>query len=178
VFAGPLDLKLDPQRVRLSEAFDIATIPITPEQVTRIERDDKRVVRPSAWPPPDPKENDGVLLVGYPGAWRLVPSWNELDFRAVTLLLRVHAVHDRYLMCHRDPDYAEQVRVETQEDVPGLDLAGCSGGPVFLARNVPGELLVPELCGLVSQDRPVGDHILLQLARLHTLKPNGDIGAG
>lgn len=175
VIAGPLDLTIDPASVRFSKALDIATIPITPVQVQAIERDGKRVIRPGAWPPPEPKINDGVLLTGYPGSWRLVRSWDELDFRAVTLLVLVHSVHDHYFMCHRDPDYSEPVQVDVQEEVPGLDLAGCSGGPAFLVRNESGELLVPQLCGVISQDRPIGDHILLQLARLDTLQTNGDM---
>jgi hypothetical protein len=176
VIAGPLNLVLDPSRARLNEPWDIATFPLTAAQVAAIERDGHRIIRPTVWPPREPQTGDGVLLAGYPGAWRLPVSWNEVDFRATTLLVLVHSVHDRYFMCHRDPDYSDQVRVGMQEDVPGLDLAGCSGGPVFLVRNESGELLAPELCGLVSQDRPVGDHILLQLARLHTVQTNGDIG--
>lgn len=34
VFAGPLDLRLDPERVRLNDSFDIATIAITPTALT------------------------------------------------------------------------------------------------------------------------------------------------
>ena len=178
VIAGPVDLALDPSRVRIDVSRDIATIPLTKEQVQSIERNSNRIVRPSEWPPPEPKAGDGVLLAGYPGAWRLMLSWNELDFRSITLLLLVHSVHDRYFMCHRDPAYVEQVRADVQKDVPSLDLAGCSGGSVFLVRNEAGELLVPHLCGLVSQDHQIGDDILVQLARLDPVERNGEIRLG
>lgn len=177
VIAGPLDLTVDAETASLNKTLDIATIPITSAQIEAIERDGKRVIRPHSWPPPEPKINDGILFAGYPGSWRLVLSWDELDFRATTLLVLVHSVHERYFLCHRDPNYSAPVQVNVQEEVPGMDLAGCSGGPVFLVRNESGELLVPQLCGVVSQDRPVGDHTLLQLARLDALQPSGKINS-
>jgi hypothetical protein len=63
-----------------------------------------------------------------------------------------------------------------EDDLPPLNVAGCSGGPVFLLR--PSLVLVPQLCGLVKEGWAVfgGDDIVLRFARLDvTLNADGGV---
>jgi hypothetical protein len=146
---------------------DVALIALRSREAAHVETAGYRVVRPAVWPSPPLPEGAGVVFIGYPGSWRLQVSWHELDFAAVTLGLLIHSVHSDYFTCHREAAYSEQLQ-PVNDEVPDFNLAGCSGGPAFLIEQ--GELLIPHLCAIVSEDWPIGDDVLLlRLARLDTL---------
>ena len=179
VVIGPLHLSLTPESVRYvdEERIDVATVPLTKNEVARIEAAGYRVFRPAGWPPPTVVEGDGILMAGYPGAWRRHVSASEHDFGATTLLLIVKSVHDDEFIAHRDPAFSDPVRIDL-EDVPPLAVGGCSGGPVFLVRQ---ELvLIPRLAGVVKEGLSPfgGEDILLRFARLDvTLNEDGTVRA-
>jgi hypothetical protein len=166
VLVGPLRVVLRGRPIWLDRSRDVASIGMRSDEGARIEAAGYRVVRPAMWPAPPLAPGAGVVVIGYPGSWRLRVSWHELDFRAVTLGMLVHSVHSDYFTCHREETYSEQVHY-VNEEVPDLNLAGCSGGPAFLIEDR--ELLVPHLCGIVSEDWPIGGDILVRLSALNTL---------
>jgi hypothetical protein len=177
VVVGPLQLTLTADSIRYvdEQRIDVATVPLTENDVTRVERGGYRVFRPSGWPPPTVVEGDGILMAGYPGTWRLPVSASEHDFRATTLLLIVKSVHDYEFVAHRDPAFSDPVRIDL-EDVPRLAVGGCSGGPVFLVRQEP--ILVPRLAGIVKEGwMPDGtEDVVLRFARLDvTLNADGTV---
>lgn len=151
------------------EAIDVATIPLTTADLTAIEADGYRVIRPASWPLPTVQEGDSVLLAGYPADWRSAASWHEHDFAAVTQGLIVQSRHDLEFIAHRDPTYLTSMTAPLEE-MRQLGVGGCSGGPVFLVRQTP--ILAPQLCGIVKQGvKPVQDaeDILFRFARLDCL---------
>jgi hypothetical protein len=91
VVIGPLQITLTPDTIRYidEERIDVATVPLTENEVARVEAVGYRVFRPVAWPPPTVAEDDGIIMAGYPGAWRRAVSASEHDFGATTLLLIV-----------------------------------------------------------------------------------------
>jgi hypothetical protein len=171
------ELTLSPEVVSFVDesAIDIATVPITQEQLAQIEAAGFRAIRPASWPPPQVAVQDGILMAGYPSPWRLEVSWHEQDFRATTLGLLVHSVHSTEFVAHRDPAYSNSVSVSLEE-LPILDLRGCSGGPVFLLRHEP--ILVPQLCGIVKQGWHVDEgNIIIRFARLDLVQDDGSVRA-
>jgi hypothetical protein len=179
VVIGPLQVALTQENVRFLDArrIDVATVPLTENEVARVEAAGYRVYRPAGWPPPTVAEGDGILMAGYPGTWRLHVSISEYDFRATTLLLSVKSVHHDEFIAHRDPAFSEPVRIDL-EDVPPPAVGGCSGGPVFLVRQEP--VLIPRLAGIVKEGWiPDGtEDVVLRFARLDvTLNADGTVRA-
>ena len=178
VVVGPLPLAITSDNVRYvdDERIDVATVPLTANEVARVEAAGYRVFRPTGWPPPSVVVGDGILMAGYPGAWRQQVSASEHDFGAMTLLLIVQSVHDAEFIAHRDPAFSEPVPIV--EDVLPMAVGGCSGGPVFLVRQ---ELvLIPRFAGVVKQGWiPFGAvDVVLRFARLDvTLNEDGTVRA-
>lgn len=172
-FVGPVELTIHAANVRSNADLDLATIPITREQVGTLEAELYQIVRPSQWPPPPLQLNDGVVLVGFPALWRVVRSWHEMDFRSTTLLLLIQQVREDEFVCQRDPAFMGEHTVGCEE-VPPLDLPGMSGGPVFLIRQEP--LVTWQLCGIIKQDLPLGEgNFVITCARLNALRRFGEI---
>jgi len=174
--AGRVRLGLD--QIALSDAsLDLATIPVTETHVRLLEADGYRVVRPDAWPPASELlMNDPILAVGFPGAWRLHLSWDEIDFRSVTKLALVHQLGSGQFACQLDPAFVERYEVGDPDSLPAEQLPGMSGGPGFLVRQ--DLIIVPRLCGVIKHGLDLGDgNQIIYFAPLNKIQSNGAIAA-
>jgi hypothetical protein len=148
--AGPLELPLCDRIISRNENLDLATIRLTQEEVQILERHDRLIVRPEEWPPRPPAVEDLIVLVGFPASVRVIRSWTDGVFNAVTLQGLVTGIRDdgfRYRAEMKDLRQYDVV-AGNEEDVL-TDYAGISGGPVFRVKSEP--LLRQELVGLVSE---------------------------
>ncbi len=174
--AGPLELKLDPGTVQLCPELDVATVPLTPRDLSVLEADGLHIIRPPTWPPPSLRRDDPVVLAGFPGPWRRQLSWDELDFRSFTMLALVHEIREDEFVCQIDREFLVERRILPQEELPPLDLRGLSGGPTLLVRNNDRELIAPQLCGIVKEGWNLGDgNVIVKYARLDCLDRSGRI---
>ena len=79
-----------------SEAIDIATFRVTPEEIHVLGR---RVLqgKETYWPPPSAEVGDAALFVGFPGLQRTDKPGDECGFGFYTLLTPVSSVSERRL---------------------------------------------------------------------------------
>jgi hypothetical protein len=141
------ELHLSTDDLSVNPALDIATIRLTRDQLARLEAE-ATIVRPEHWPPPDLREGDPILCIGYPAVFRAQLGQDTIDCRAESRLAFIHALREQEFVCLLDPAYRERRQVGVEE-LPASDLPGASGGPGFLVRQEP--VLVPRLCGIVKQ---------------------------
>jgi hypothetical protein len=170
-------VKLDVRgQLRLSEpVLDLATVQLSNTQMQLIEREGYRVVRPDRWPPvSEIGLNDPVLVVGFPGSWRIHVTWDQIDFRSVTKLALIHQLQPREFACQLDPAFVDQYEAEHAADLASEQLPGMSGGPGFLVRQ--GLLVVPRLCGIIKQGWDLGDgNQIIYFAPMTAIRPDGGI---
>ena len=174
--AGPQEIRLDPAAVDLDDELDVATLPLSSADAAALEGDGLQIVRPPTWPPQALRRGDPVVLAGFPGPWRLQASRDELDFLSITILALVHDARPAEFVCHSDPDFRHERKIsESTEPLPDFgDARGLSGGPAFLVSNIPGQLLVPQLCGIVKEGVDLGGgHRIFRYASLSTLGSDG-----
>ena len=112
-----------------------------------------------------------------PASWsitaRLSASFAACSF---VMLALVHEVRDDEFVCHLDPAYVVETRAVTSEDPPEVALPGLSGSPAFMVPNDPTKLVVPQLCGVVTQGVDLGHgNLIVRYARLGRLGPSGQI---
>jgi hypothetical protein len=172
---GSLEATVNSDGVYASHHLDLATTRITPQLATKLSRDCE-FVRPATWPPPTLTKGDGIIFVGFPGAWREARSWNEIDCGGRTSLGLVHSAGDESFVCHLDPEYLEVTQPAWDAATYSDEMGGMSGGPAFLVRNEQGQLLAPQLCGVVREgagSEVAPGHRMIYFTSLTTLRPDG-----
>lgn len=123
--------------------LDLATFSVPELMVTASGRD---VHRPLKWPPSNLRPSDLVMFGGYPGKLRM-PHERDVDFAFVTLIGRVSQTSDTHGSIQLN--LADSLWSPGERLLPGADLGGMSGGPVFVVRIEPIETL--ELAGFIYQ---------------------------
>ena len=165
VILGDVEVRVDPNTAELDWRRDIAMAPLTPQEREAVEADGLYIVWPSTRPPPRP--GAVVVSAGYPGPWCLQLAWDELDFRSFVMLALVHEVRDDEFVCRLDPAEVVETRAVTSEELPPVERPGLSGSPTFMVSNNPAEVLVPQLCGVITQGWNLGDgNLIVKCARL------------
>jgi hypothetical protein len=112
---------------------------------------------PPQWPPAVAQEGQFVLLAGFPGALREVDRTGRIGAGPFSALFRVTTVGGDYCTCqieHKDLVSFNSERIP----LPGTDMGGISGGPVFLLGPVP------QLIGVIT------DHGYMKFADLELLR--------
>lgn len=96
------------------------------------------------WPPPRAQEGDFVVVSGYPASGRRRLDGDLLEFRSLSFVLSVTAVHDDYFVCQ----FQREFWVPDGDVVlpPSSEIGGMSGGPALLL----GKLSYP-IVGVVSE---------------------------
>lgn len=125
------------------EVSDIAFVEITETEARSVGR--LIVDPPLGWPPRQPAVGSYVVYSGFPAYVRERPDAVTTHFNALSSLMRVATVGERYFVCQFERE--EWVNFShAQMPEPGTSLGGMSGGPVF----ANGPLAFP-LVGLISE---------------------------
>lgn len=161
-----------------SAKFDLATFEINAEQLGNIGAD--TIDCCGNWPPPDVEEGDTLTLTGFlnnertklaPGRYEM-PAWGAHGI--------ADAVTEREIVTIYEPDQVLAPRHDIAKPPLGFNMSGCSGGPVFLIKQVNG-LLRWFPVGLIYKgpgEKAEGEFASfdrIHVRRLHYLKPDGTI---
>ena len=168
-----------PLRIRASycsKAFDVATIPLTADELDALERDGRNIIRPTQWPPRLAANDEPIIFGGFPKAMRNVESWQSGTLSAVTSAGYVTACGEDWFSYRGDPDDMAQFDVATGEEENILEkLDGVSGGPVFRIQRQSNQVLF-ELVGVVSEGSVIfGHHAFTFARRLDIIAGDGRI---
>jgi hypothetical protein len=108
------------------------------------------------WPPPIPKEDERVLVAGYPKALREAVAGGIIGSDYLAAMFRVTDIRDGnscYFDCKIDKREEDLVSFNgsplPDED---MDMGGLSGGPTFLLAG--GSITYPVLVGVISDFVP------------------------
>jgi hypothetical protein len=109
--------------------LDIATFRLSEAELTAIQG--TAIDCRGSWPPPTPKAMQGVSLAGFPEVMRLTLPDRSIVFQAYGALSAIEDVSDRDILFTYDPAREQSWK---GLDLPplGLNMSGCSGGPVIL----------------------------------------------
>jgi hypothetical protein len=162
-----------------SDRLDIATFEIEPGLVSKFGGNIIDCTG-DVWPPPDVKEGDTLSLTGFLDEQREKYGARQYNMNAWGANGVAEEVTDKDILTIYEPARVHK----TRSDVPlplGLNMSGCSGGPVFLIKMVKG-LLRWFPVGLICKG-PVGKPAEGELAgldriyirRIYFLNPDGTL---
>ena len=141
------DTVIDPlsQLIDESRFFDLAVIELTDNQVERITSEGEigsRLVDGRAWPPTRVSTSEVAMLAGFPGKYREILEFDEIEFRAFCAAgIRVHSAQEDYFTCQFEREYwVKSFGAEGGTDHLEPHLGGMSGGPAFVDRGLSWEL--------------------------------------
>ena len=143
---------LDPlaQLVTDDSAVDAAVLRLTPEQADAITQGSNGIgeafydLAPQA--PPPVMVGDFVGYGGFPGDLRQRASFDELNFGTYSCgACRVTDLHSDYITCK----FERENWIEHFPEAEPESLGGLSGGPVFVIRRGPSEIISYEFAGLI-----------------------------
>ena len=122
---------------------------------------------PPAWPPPVPKMGQLVLVGGYPKSLReeaLAPGW--IGAGPYSAIFRVTLAGETKFKCAIER--RDLIAFDGGLPVPGTDMGGLSGGPVFLV-----DALTCPLVGIVTDrcEMSVADFEIIEMATLAGVTP-------
>jgi hypothetical protein len=132
-----------------------------------------RIMSVGDWPPPAPKENQGLIFAGYPGCETQVNRPFEIQFGYFAGAGIVESVRNLDFSCRIDRENMVPVQGLALPEV-GCDLAGLSGAPVL--RVWRGDVLSWDLAGIVYQcGRSLVE--LIKMARADLICAGGVVAA-
>jgi len=157
-----------------SATLDVATLTLTRDEASEIEKLGYPIVQPPSWPPPDVNPGADVIAAGFPARGR---SSIELDLSVETVRAFVRWAGEGQLTTYLDREYTFRniVDVSAPERPPAF--GGFSGGPAFVIP-ADGLLVVPHLCGIVKEggvSSLAPGRIVLHYAPIHRLQRNGEM---
>jgi hypothetical protein len=139
------NVELDPiaQLVDEHTRIDLATIALTGEQTRAITLGTEIgscVFQPKGWPPPPSKPGEFVAFGGFPGALRVVVSFDGLDFGSWSSGgSEISSVSDHQFVSAFDREqWVASFGVKHQLGLTAL--GGMSGGPAFISRGLYSDL--------------------------------------
>lgn len=123
----------------------------------------------------DVQEGRGIMLGGFPGAWRQEQRHQTMEFGALRVLGIARRVTETQITWVPDRDHPEhQVEVAGLPELPpNADLGGISGGPLVAFFETPGALFYYRLAGIVVQADRTLENVVAR--RSHLLRSNGTI---
>ena len=167
------DADLDPvaQLIDENQRLDLATIGLTEKQVKAITSDGEIgscVFEPTSWPPPIPNEGEFIAFGGFPGSFRSVISFDELEFGTWSSgASEVCSVSEfQFASVFEREFWVQSFGNKYHMDLNAL--GGMSGGPAFIKRK-----LYWDLVGIVTQYHENYDTVFF--ASLRSIRPGGTI---
>jgi hypothetical protein len=157
--------------------LDIATFAVSESELTAMSA--IPIDCRGAWPPPKPDRYHALSLAGFPEHLRVIHPDRWGEFKAYGALPAVEDVTDRDIIVTYDPKRDTPLRDSPLPPV-GLNLSGCSGGPVLmhgikngLHRWFPVGLIIGGPRGEGSGENASFDIILAR--RIHHLAIDGSL---
>lgn len=131
-----------------------------------------------SWPPPTPKINDPIQLVGFPVEMRQYVTGKPPRFAAWGALAIVEDITADAILVRYDPKECRSLL--PGHDLPPLklNLSGCSGGPAMLAEVRQGSVCYFP-AGLIAVgpgttfEGLMADFDLVRIHRIHNIKSDG-----
>lgn len=160
-----------------SSALDIATFHVEVDQLRAIGGDtlDCR----GRWPPPEVSTGDILTLTGYLDNHRTRTAIDRYDMEAWGGHGVADAVSDREIVTTYDPDRELGFQGIAKPSL-GMNLSGCSGGPVVMTRNIRGILRWFPV-GLIYKgpggqaEGELGQFDRIHVRRINRVRSNGTI---
>lgn len=167
------NLELDPlaQLIDEDRRLDLASIRLTSDQAKHLTSEGEIgscIFKPKAWPTPVLKEREFVAFGGFPGALRILASFDELDFGSWSSgASEISSVSEYQFVSAFDRKcWVKSFGAEHNMDLTVL--GGMSGGPAFVSRG-----LYWDFVGIVSEYSANYDAVFFSSAR--TLRADGTI---
>jgi hypothetical protein len=117
-------------------ALDIATFEISERELSQI--GGYEIDCRSLWPPPTPQKGDIISIAGFPELERQVYANHSADFRSYVGMTVVDDINDREILTTYEPNRDHDLSGVAGLPPLGLNLSGCSGGPVLAHSNQNG----------------------------------------
>jgi hypothetical protein len=132
------------------------------------------------WPPPMPDAMRALSICGYPEHMRVTAADRSAEFQAWGALAAVESTTDREILITYDPARDRSSRWAMTLPPLGLNLSGCSGGPVLMhgTRNGLHRWFPVAMVIAGPKDGKQGlftDIDLIRLRRIHIVQPDGSI---
>ena len=132
------------------------------------------------WPPPAPELDRAVSLCGYPENDRVMLPDRAMEFRSWGALAAIDSVTDRDLIVTYDPQRDLPTPWAPAMPTLGMNLSGCSGGPVMmhglrdgLRRSFPIGVIVQGPLG--PGEGGFGSFDMIRIRRIDCIHPDGAI---
>jgi hypothetical protein len=134
------------------------------------------------WPPPYPTLDRAVSLCGYPENERIMLPDRAMEFRAWGALAAIDSVTDLDLIVTYDPDRDLPTPWAPAMPPLGMNLSGCSGGPVMMHGVREGVRRSFPIGVIVEGPRGAGEggfglFDMIRLRRIDCIRPDGSIAA-
>ena len=175
-----LFIKVKDQLIDRNSKLDICIINITSEQAKIYER---LIFKPDIWPPThNVTRGDNIIIAGFLGALRKDDNaCRVLSFNIWMLSCQVSSVSELDFLTHYDSKcWLPNTETCVPENPGELDIAGLSGGPVFLTNIPKNELFIPNKhlipIGIVYEATKFNDQEgVIKMSKLQFVNRNGEI---
>lgn len=130
------------------------------------------------WPPPVPKVDDPIQLIGFPVEMRVCEAGKPPKFSAWGALAMVEDVTATKIVVRYDPKECKTLLADRGLPPLKLNLSGCSGGPAMLAqiRNGQAHYFPAGLIAVgptTTFEGLMADFDLIHILRVHELRTDG-----
>ncbi len=133
------------------------------------------------WPPPIPERMRALSVCGFPEQMRKTNHKREVEFAAWGALAAVEDITDRNILITYDPKIVRPSRWAPAMPPVGLNLSGCSGGPVLMHGERNGLFRWFPVALVIAGPRPemkegeAQEFDMIHLRRIHMIRPDGGI---
>lgn len=155
--------------IAISDENDIATIVIKNPLFDTI---GKNIEPLTCWPPKVPQEGYGIMLAGYPGIDRVVPTHLEVNWGLFTAIGVSRRVTERQITWVVERDHAIQTDVMPSLPAHHL-LGGISGGPLIAFFETANYLSYYVIAAIVSQSHEGLENVVAK--RADCIRADGSI---
>jgi hypothetical protein len=157
---------------------DIATFEISERELSQI--GGHEIDCRGTWPPPRPEKGNIISVVGFPELHRQVYANHSADFRSYVGMTVVDDISDDgEILTTYDPARDHDLSDTAGLPPLGLNLSGCSGGPV-LAHSIQHGLYRSNIVGLIvsgagTSEGETSQFDIIRIRRIHFIRPNGSL---
>lgn len=130
------------------------------------------------WPPPTPDSLRALSICGFPKNMRTNTADQTAEFAAWGALAAVESITEREILVTYDPTRDQPTRWAPILPPVGLNLSGCSGGPVLMhgTRNGLHRWFPVGLVIVGPKEQGTGtlsEFDIIRLRRIHVIRPDG-----
>jgi hypothetical protein len=112
------------------KTLDIATFDISEQELGSV--GGYEIDCQDAWPPPNPIKGSIISVAGFPELEREAYGRNSANFRSYVGMTVVDDITDRQIITTYDPERDHDLSGVAGLPPLGMNLSGCSGGPVLM----------------------------------------------